>query len=138
MIRQTLGLMAAFTLTAALLVGCQADTEPIAGSPDDAAFYPKVTLSNRSLQEALGVSAPIQAKTETGNVKVMLPVRARTSNASHIEYRIVWFDASGQAIRPQMEWKPKRLEQKQPEQLTFLATSADAVDYNIQIRWGLR
>lgn len=129
---------AVIVLAAALCVGCQSDTEPIAGSPDDANIYPRVTLTSRSLQEALGVGAPVQSETAVGNLQVKLPVRARTADPSHIEYRIVWFDKTGQIVRPAMTWTPKRLEPKVPDQLTFAASSVEAVDYNIQIRWGLK
>lgn len=128
----------AIALAAALCVGCQADTEPIAGSPDDTDLYPRVTLTSRSLQEAIGVGAPVESQTAVGNLRVLLPVRARTSDQAHVEYRIIWFDRAGQIVRPGMTWTPKRFEPKQPDQLTFAASSAEAVDYNIQIRWGRR
>jgi len=116
--------------------GCQSDTEPIPGSPDDTDLYPRVTMTDRDVQEGVGVNEPIESRTDLGNLMVTLPIRARTSDDAHIDYRIIWLDAQGRSIRPEMSWRYKRLEPKQPERLTFTASSPEAVDYNIQIRYG--
>ena len=140
MIPRTMRRSFALSLLAAIAVsiGCHADTEPIPGSPDDTDVYPKVTLTERSLQDALGVGQPIETRSEAGNLVVTLPVRGRADNYVHIDYRIIWFDADGVSIRPEQSWNYKRLERKQPERLTFVATNPAAVDYNVQIRWGNR
>lgn len=127
--------MATAVLSAAMLAGCQ-NTSPVAGAPDEAQVYPKVTLSQASLQAALGFNTPTVTRSANDLMVVSYPVRARAEEALFIEYKFVWFDVNHRPIRPYMTWKAKRLEPRQPDYLEGSATSADAVDYNIQVRWG--
>ncbi len=123
----------AAALAVGLLVGC---TQPIAGQPDEVQVYPKITLSEEPLKMVLGFKAPIVTRTASDLMQVTQPIRARSDEPLHLEYRFVWLDALDQPIRPPMSWKHKRLEPRQPEFIQANATSPDAVDYNIQVRWA--
>ncbi len=124
----------AFSLCLMLLsIGC---TQPLGGRPDEAQVYPKITLSQTSLQNALGFNTPTVSRGAVDQMKVTQPIRAKSDDALFIEYKVIWYDASRTPVRPHMSWTAKRLEPRQPDFITVLATSSKAVDYNIQIRWG--
>lgn len=121
--------------SAGLAGGCQS-TAPIGGQYDEARSYPNVTLSQPSLQKALGFQEPTVSTIENGLKHVTLPVRARSNETLHVQYRVLWFDKKGRPIEPKMSWRYTRLEPRQPETLTAGATSAEAADYDFQLRWA--
>ncbi|MEX2673710.1 MAG: DUF1425 domain-containing protein [Phycisphaeraceae bacterium] len=125
------------SLVAILLVtvGCQS-TAIVPGQYDDAAVYPNVTLSQDSLQKALGFQEPALSRTENDLMRVTVPVRARSNEMLNIEYRVIWLDRDGAPVRPEMIWTPLRLEPRQPQYVSAAASSPAATNYNIQFRWG--
>ena len=69
-------------------------------------------------------------------VQVSVPVRARSNDELHVEYRVVWLDPNLQPIRPEGSWKALRLEPRQPYTVTETASSPAATNYNLQFRWS--
>lgn len=116
-------------------VGC-ADTGVVGGKYDEARAYPSITLSQPSLQDALGFQEATVTRTANNLLKVTQPVRAQSNDQLSIEYRAVWFDQSGQPIPPESSWKSVRLEPRQPAYITVMSSSPDAVRYNLQFRWA--
>ncbi|MBI1369584.1 MAG: DUF1425 domain-containing protein [Planctomycetes bacterium] len=130
-------LYAALTLAMSMIVGgCNSDTSVIGGTYDEARAYPKITLSQDTLQPALGFQEPVVTRTSTNLMSVTVPVRARSNEDLNVEYRIIWFDANHQPIRPEGSWMTVRLEPRQPTSITVTSSSTDAVDYNLQFRWA--
>jgi len=119
-----------------LTAGCQSDTAPIEAQTDETNAYPRISLSQRSLEKAIGFQEPIVTRSQNGLMRVTVPVRARSNEDLHIEYRVLWFDASGQPITPATGWTPVRLEPRQPQQIVAMSSSAAAADYNMQVRWS--
>lgn len=116
--------------------GC--DTGPIAARMDSTSTYPEVSLSQESLRDALAFLPPVVGRVDNGLLRVTVPVRSKADEALHVEYRVTWFDATGQALDPEMTWAPLRLEPRQPASVTVTATSDLAARYNVQFRWGKR
>lgn len=116
--------------------GCRSDTAPIPASNDEALSYPQITLSQRSLQGALGFQKPVVTQTGDNLMQVTVPVRARSNQELHVEYKVVWLDASGRPVPPDLSWRPLRLEPRQPHNIIVNATSPKATDYNMQFRWS--
>jgi uncharacterized protein YcfL len=116
--------------------GCKADTSPIGGQYDEVSRYPNITLSQGTLQEALGFQEPIVSRTADNFMHVSLPVRARSNEELLIEYRVIWLDASLQPLRPETAWVPLRLEPRQPYNITVQSTTPLATNYNLQFRWS--
>ncbi len=114
-------------------VGC---TDPIAGKGDPFIEYPGVTLSEDSLKEKLGFQKPIISRVDNNLMRVTLPVRARSTEELHVEYKVVWMDEAGIPLRPEGSWTPLTLEKRQPTAITVNATSSDATKFNIQWRWS--
>jgi uncharacterized protein YcfL len=116
--------------------GCHSDTSPIGAQSDPYTTYPNITLSQPSLTEAVKFQSPVLSRTANNNMQVTVPVRGASNETLHLEYRVIWFDAVHRPLSPEMSWTPIRLEPRQPQQLTAASSSSDAVDYNLQVRWG--
>lgn len=116
-----------------LAVGC---TGVIEGEPDAVNPYPKITLNDPQLQDGLAFNPATVTRTETGMLAVSQPIRATANEPLMIEYRFVWLDSLGAPIRPQTGWVFKRLEPRLPDTIAANSTSADAVDYQIHLRWA--
>lgn len=130
-------IVASACLSVPLVIGgCKADTSPIGAKYDEVGRYPNITLSQPSLQEALGFQEPIVTRTPENLMRVSVPVRARSDEELHVEYKPVWLDANLQPISPEMSWTPLRLEPRQPATITVQSTSPAAVNYNLQFRWS--
>ena len=128
--------LATCVAAAMLFAGCKSDTSVVAGDYDDVARYPNVTLSQPSLRDALGFQEPIVTRNDNNLMQVTVPVRARSNDELHVEYRVVWMDANLQPLRPEMSWTPLRMEPRQPHNITVQATSPAAAKYNLQFRWS--
>lgn len=128
-------LLAAALAAMWIVTGC-ASTDVVAGRYDTADHYPNVTLSERSLQDALGFQEPVISQTPSGLMRVTIPLRARSNDELHLEYRFVWLDDEGAPVQPEMNWRPLRLEPRQPQYVSASASSAAAENYNFQVRWG--
>ncbi len=130
-------LLAAWMTLAISITGCSSTpTDPIAAKYDSARSYPKISLTNPSLYDAIGVQPTIETKSPGNLMQLTLPIRATSPEELHIEYRVIWFDAQQRPISPQMTWAPKRLSPRQPDHIVASASSDTAVDYNIQLRWS--
>ena len=131
-------LFAAMSLAAALAIagGCKSDTSVVGAQYDEVARYPNVTLSQPSLSDALGFQEPIVTRNANNIMQVSIPVRARSNDELHVEYRVIWLDPNLQPLRPEMSWKPLRLEPRQPYTITETASTTSATNYNLQLRWS--
>ena len=130
------GAMAACATLALFAAGCHSDTSPIGAQSDPFTTYPNITLSQPSLTDAVKFQSPVLSRTTNNNMQVIVPVRAASNETLHLEYRAIWFDATHRPLSPEMSWTPLRLEPRQPQQITVSSSSSDAVDYNLQVRWG--
>ena len=118
------------------LAGCAA-TGPIPAQYDEARHYPNISLSQQSLSRALGFQDPIVTRTRNDLLHVTVPMRSRSNDTLHVDHRVIWLDKEGRPIPPEMSWAPLRLDPRQPHRLVATATSREAEDYNIQMRWSL-
>ncbi|MDH3584511.1 MAG: DUF1425 domain-containing protein [Phycisphaerae bacterium] len=111
-------------------------TDPVGAAYDDVRAYPNITLSEPSLQPALGFQEPVVTRTPGGLLQVHVPVRARSGEELYLEHKVVWLDDRGVPVPPASSWVPLRLEPRQPTHVRAAATSDAAVNYNLQFRWG--
>ena len=118
------------------LTGCYTDTAPIGADVDDAIDYPQITLSQRSLEAALAFQKPVVTRIDGDLLRVTVPVRARSNETLHVEYKVVWLDVSGNPVPPDLIWTPLRLEPRQPHNVVVNSTSPQATDFNMQFRWS--
>lgn len=126
------------SLVMALLLGCKTDTGPLGAQPDEVLEYPNVTITDPILQHKLAFLPHRQDRIENDLLRISLPIRALSNKAIRIHYRVMWLDKDSVPIKPQMSWKHKRLEPRQPEYIVVNSTSEEAVDFKIQIRTAPR
>ena len=131
----TIGYLAA-AFAMAVVVGCNTDTAVVGGRYDTVRTYPNITLSQRTLEDALGFQEPIVKRTANNLMHVTITVRSLSNEELHVEYRMVWLNEAGQPITPQMTWTPLRMDPRQPQRISITSTSPHAQDYNLQLRWG--
>ena len=125
-------------LVVAAIAGCQKPyTGPYEAQYDEYQPYPTVTLSQASLREAIRITEPRVERLSDGLLLVTLPLRSASDEPIHVEWRIEFLDKRGVPIEPRMNWRPLRLEPRQPESISAGSTSGDAENYNVQLRWGL-
>ena len=127
--------LAAVAVVAVFGAAC-ASTDVVPGQYDTAIVYPNITLQSPELQRSLGFQEPVVSETESGLMRVTVPVRSRRNQEIHLQYKVIWLDADGNPIRPEMNWRYRRMEPLQPAYLSASATSETAENYNMQIRWG--
>jgi uncharacterized protein YcfL len=127
------GLMAVALLC---LVGCKGYYGPIGPTYESVSTYPKITLSQGSLAEAIRVGEPTLATVANDLLQLNVPIRAHSDDQLHVEYRVVWKDKTGKPIAPQSVWTGIKLAPRQPQNLIATSTSKEAVDYNLQLRWS--
>jgi len=126
-------ILTALTLGLLVATGC---TGVLEGEPDYVNPYPKITVTDEQLNSGLAFNPATVTRTATGMLAVSQPIRAKANHPLTIEYRFAWLDADGAPIEPQPGWVYKRLEQRVPETISANSTSADAVDFQIHIRWA--
>jgi uncharacterized protein YcfL len=119
---------------AAMLAGCSKG--PIGGRADSAGVYPNVSISSLSLADKVRLNPANVSETEVGLARLTQPIRAAADAGLAIEYRVIWFDRQGRPIEPMMTWRFKRLEPRVREFIEAEASSREAVDYEVQLRWA--
>ncbi|MFO0830594.1 MAG: hypothetical protein U0637_02000 [Phycisphaerales bacterium] len=128
---------AAATLVAGASLGACANTAnrtPFTGVYAPMQQYPRVTVAGE-LSNFIAVDAPI---VEQGDVmKVSVPVRLLSDpgNSSNIQYRVLFFNASGAPARGgAMNWRFVNLPPRNQVFLTGNAMDGDAVDWRCEVR----
>jgi uncharacterized protein YcfL len=129
------GAVLAGGLAASLLSGCNTVHGPISagGDPVSRANYPRVTVDPQ-LAGWIVVDQPVVAKTDV--LKVTVPVRLTSDNsASNVQYRILFFDASGAPARGgDMNWTFLNLPPRDQRFLVANSMDSDAADWRCEIR----
>lgn len=118
------------------LIGCEASTGPIPGLPDEVVDYPTVTMSQVTLQNAVAIQQPIVDRRDGFLRKITLPLRSRSNEPLHVEWRILWYGGDGHPVGPEMTWRRMMLDPRQPHRITVTTMAANATDYNMQLRWA--
>ncbi len=118
----------------AVLAGCSKG--PIAAERDTVDQYPKVSISSLSLADKVRLNPATLTETEAGLLHLTQPIRAASDGALSVEYQVIWFDKKGVPIEPRMTWRFMRLEPRVREFIEADASSREAVDYEVQLRWA--
>ncbi len=109
---------------------------PIEAKPDKVSSYPNVSISSLSLADKVRLNPATVSQTEAGLLRLTQPVRAASDAGLSIEHRVIWFDVQGRPIEPQMTWRFMRLEPRVRQFIEAQASSEQAVDYEVQLRWA--
>ena len=129
-----LTLLSAFLAVAGLL-GCVDTVKPPIAARQDPYQREQIHIAQIDLRRHTAVDAPILIRDDAGLLFVTVPVRAATDLKLYIDYRITFFDRTGQPIN-QTTWFHKTLTPNTPDQITFNSTSSRAVDFQMDLRYA--
>jgi uncharacterized protein YcfL len=127
--------LAGVVLGLTLIAGCSSSNAPITARQET---YPRhqVHLVDAELRGKTMVGNP-ETYREDGLLYVIVPVRSTTDRNLHIDYRFMFFDEHGRPIEPMTKWLGgKTLPAHTPDQIMFNSTSANAADFQLDIRWA--
>ena len=128
------------TMTLAILVGCQQpDMSPSPGLGDPyppPINNPDISVLDRGLQQWLAFQPAVRIRDSRTPLTVQVPVRNMADRAYLIEYRYLFYDASGLEQTPVMGWKFAKLEPKQVVNLSANAMDTSAVTYRLEVKWS--
>ena len=131
-------LLVALGLLVMGVAGCEsAYTGPLTVPHDEYQPYPNVTVSQGTLAAAIRMREPVVERLPSGLLAVTLPLRSASDETLHVEWRVDFLTERGVPIEPRMQWRPLRMDPRQPASISANSTSPTAEDYNIQLRWGL-
>jgi hypothetical protein len=92
------------------------------------------------------VDTDLRSDTAVGNIKlerdqagilyVTVPIRATTNKTRSIDYRVTFFDATGRPLRGADGWTPKTLNGNTFEYITANSLTADAKDFQMDLRFS--
>jgi uncharacterized protein YcfL len=123
----------------AFITGCQADLSPGAGMGD---FYPaplndpQISVLDQELRQWIVFQNAVVINDGERPMEVQVPVRNLAERAYLIDYRILFYDAAGREISPQMSWAMEDLLPKQVKRLTAKALDLEAVNYRLEVKWS--
>lgn len=119
--------------------GCKTDTAPSAGMGDPYPAPmndPQISVLATDLRPHLVFQPAIITKDGQRPMTVELPMRNTTYNKYLLEYRFLFYDASGRELSPVMGWEFVPLDPKQVARLKAKATSLEADNYRLEVRWS--
>jgi uncharacterized protein YcfL len=130
--------LAMVAMTGALaLAGCHDPVKaPYAGQPDyvGRANHPKVVVPGE-LNKYLAVDAPIVEQSDVLKVTVPIRLLSNAGQESNIQYRFLFFSASGAPARGgDMNWRFQHLYPRNSVNLVANSLDADATDWRCEIR----
>jgi uncharacterized protein YcfL len=118
----------------AFLVGCGVHP-PIQGRQDPYARG-QIHFNKDDLRTQTAVDQPIVTRDESGDIlHVTVPIRSAINKRLHVDYRVSFFDKSGQLLN-QTGWMTKTLEMNTPDQITVNSMSPRAADFQVDFRWA--
>jgi uncharacterized protein YcfL len=140
--------MSAFKMVSSSLVvcalcvvstGCKTDTAPSAGMGDPYPAPmndPQISMLSPELREHIVFQPAIITKDGQRAMTVEVPMRNTTYNKYLLEYRYLFYDASGRELGPVMGWKFTPLDPKQVVRLKESAPAVEADNYRLEVRWS--
>ena len=89
------------------------------------------------LRNATLVDQPILARDGAELLRVTVPVRATANQVLHTQYRVTFYDNTGQPLPGSPTgWFRKDLEPGGRELIVFNSTSPRAADFQMEVRWA--
>jgi hypothetical protein len=114
------------------LIGCGVKA-PIEARQDP--YVPhQINLTSEDLRTHTAVLEPLVARDPAGLLRVTVPIRAATNRQLYIDYRVSFFDSTGQLIN-QTGWISKVLAPNVADQIVVNSTTPRAADFQIDVRY---
>ena len=118
----------------ASLAGCNSTNPPIAGKADPYAPN-QVNLASRRLASDTRVGAPRVSRDENGLLFVTVPIRSQINKTLLVDYRATFFDENGRPVG-EFTGPTKTLDPNTPDTISFNSTTADAADFEVDLRYA--
>lgn len=134
--------MTRYTLAAALLfamlplAACDTTKAPGEGRADPILRenYPRI-VALQDLDRYLAFSpADVQDAGGTKPLSISVPVRVKSDEDFHVQYRYEFFDKSGRPIRPEMEWRYLKMPARAQVFMEGAALDTHATDWRLVVR----
>jgi len=97
---------------------------------------PRIAILTPDLRPWLGFHTAIVLDDGEHPMHVQIPVRNLAEKTYLIDYRILFYDASGFELSPTMGWRMVDLRPKQTARLDGKAMSTDAASWRVEIKWA--
>jgi hypothetical protein len=124
-----------FTLIGLTLIGCEYVRPPIQGRQDP--YVPaQMHFDSDTLRRNTAVGAPDVSRDEAGILFVNVPIRSAINKTLYVDYRVTFFDKTGQPVGKPLGWFTKTLEPNTPDQIQVNSTSNQAADFQIDFRYA--
>src|SRR5699024_4890731 len=106
-----------------------------AALPDNvsAAAYPKIEARG-DLEKKIYYSKPVVEHPANGPLRVSVGVRSTRQDPIEAQFRFVFFNQTGRALTPAMDWRYIKLPARSQVFLQASALNKTAVDWRLQIR----
>jgi hypothetical protein len=117
-------------------IGCTNSVKPPIEGRGDPFDRQQIHFASEDLRRATAVAAPTASRDEAGNILyVTVPIRAATNQILYVDYRVSFFDRTGQLLN-QTGWFTKTLEPNTPDQIVVNALGPRAADFQVDFRFA--
>lgn len=131
--------LVSLALATMLLTACATSKAPPVGAGDPyppPINDPQIAVLPQELRPWLAFHPATIVDDGQRPLHVQVPMRNLTERQLLLEYRVLFYEASGIEMEPKMGWKMIALNPKQTVRLDGRALSADAVTYKVEVRWS--
>ena len=123
------------TLLGLVLLGCDYVRPPIQGRQDP--YVPaQMHFDSDTLRRNTAIGTPVITRDEAGLLFVTVPIRSAINKTLYVDYRVTFFDQSGQIVGQRLGPFTKTLEPNTPDQIVVNSTSPRAADFQIDFRYA--
>ncbi len=127
--------MKRFALIAMMTLGLVGCVKPPIEARHDPYTDSQVNIASEDLRIHTAVQAPRVIRDEAGLLHVTLPIRAATDLELYVDYRVTFFDSTGQTVS-QFGWQTKVLHPNIYEEINVVSTTPQAADFRIDLRYA--
>jgi uncharacterized protein YcfL len=128
------------TVAAIVAGGCEPpdiSPAPGLGDPYPAPINdPQITVHDEELRMFLGFQPAIVVNDGERPLLVEVPVRNLADSPRLIDYRFIFFDATGLELQPVMGWHFQPMQPKQNVRLRARAPHLSAINYKLEVKWA--
>lgn len=117
-------------------LGCQTGVRPPVLGRADPFDAQQIHFASEDLRRATAVGAPLASRDDAGNILyVTIPVRSATNQTLYVDYRVTFFDQTGQQLS-QTGWMSKTLESNTPDRIVVNSLGPRAADFQVDFRFA--
>jgi len=122
-------------VVAALLAGCSNSVRPPKEGRDDPYASQQIHFASEELRRDTAVGTPVVSRDAAGLLFVAIPVRSAIDKTVYVDYRVTFFDQSGQEVH-KTSWARATLEANVPQRISLNSTTTRATDFQVDFRYS--